>query len=310
MSTLPKQLRDELPVKVGDIMTAKSVHSISCPQTEKFLLELQDGQRIEAVAMEFLSKEAGKNWVSLCISSQVGCGLGCVFCSTGTIGFKRNLSVDEIVAQPLWAHLQGHNIHSIALMGMGEPLANPNVFSALEIFTDHELFNVSPRRISLSTTGIVPQLITLVKRFPNINVALSLHSPFQHQREELMPVAKTYALDDIFRVLDQHIIENKRKVFLAYVMLRGINDSIEHANALADLIKKRGQTAFLYHVNLIRYHKTTISGKTFESSDGQRIREFQSALEQQHIPVTIRKSFGESIEAACGQLYANYKSAS
>lgn len=305
ITALPETLKRELKEKFGPILTLTPIDEKKSHQAVKVLFELRDGERIEAVKMEFKGKK--EEWESLCISSQVGCNLGCAFCATGKIGLKRNLTPDEIIDQPLYFHSQGDNIYSISLMGMGEPLMNPATFTAIKTLTDKRLFGFSQRRISVSTVGIVPGIKRLTEEFPQINIAFSLHTPFEEQRGELIPISTQYSIEEVMVVLDDHIKKNKRKVFLPYMMLKGINDSPEHLEALKDLIKGRGKIFYLYHVNLIRYNPAPGVGKEFQGSERETIEWFRKELEKARINVTVRQSFGTEIHAACGQLYAKYK---
>lgn len=305
MTALSKNLREKLKEKFGEsVLPLKLIQSIKGDKTEKFLFGLTDGNRVEAVEMDYQGKE-GKKWKSLCISTQIGCGMGCKFCATGKIGFKRNLSVDEIAGQLLWALANKREIGTVSLMGMGEPLVNPDIYEAIEILINPEYFGIGQRKINVSTVGIVPGLKELIGRFDQINISLSLHAPNQKLREELMPIAKVYPIKQIFEALDKHILENKRKVFLAYLLLKGVNDSLSDAKELVGLIKNRGAAANLYHVNLIKYHK--VGDDIYKPNNFERTNFFKIVLEQGGISVTVRKSFGENIEAACGQLYAKYQ---
>ena len=301
---LPEALRRELKERFGSVLTISPIKEEKSPHTAKLLFKLKDGERVEAVKMEFKGK---REWESLCISSQVGCNLGCAFCATGKIGLKRNLTPDEIIDQPLYFHLKGDRVHSISFMGMGEPLANPAIFAAIKALTNKKLFGFSQRKLSVSTVGIVPGIKRLTEEFPQINIAFSLHTPFENQRRKLMPIAKHYPTEEVMSVLDKHAKRNKRKVFLSYMMLKGINDSSAHLEALKRLIKGKGEISYLYHVNLIRYNPAPGTGKEFQCSDKERIEWFKKELEKAGISVTIRQSFGTEIHAACGQLYAKYK---
>jgi len=305
MTILPKNLRRELKEKFGSILSLRLVDETESRQATKVLFELEDGERIEVVKMSFRNKE--KEWGSLCISSQVGCSLGCAFCATGKIGLKRNLTADEIISQPLYFLLEGNGVNNVSFMGMGEPLANPNIFAALGVLTDKKLFAFSPRRLSVSTVGIVPALKRLVAEFPQVNIAFSLHTPFEEQRKELMPITRQYSIQRVLEVLDNHIKKTRRKVFLPYLMLKGINDSHEHLEALKSLVLGKGDIAYLYHINLVRYHSTPGIEECFKPSSNETIEAFRRELERTRIGVTVRQSFGTDIQAACGQLYARYE---
>jgi 23S rRNA (adenine-C8)-methyltransferase len=302
ITAVPLPLRQALSNQLGeDILTLKPVEQQASAQATKVLFELHDGHRIEAVRMRYL-----RGQTALCISSQAGCALGCVFCSTGAIGFKRNLTADEIVDQVLYFQQQGHHIKSISFMGMGEALLNPSTFEALRLLTDKNYFNLGQRRLSVSTVGIIPGIERLSIQFPQVNLAFSLHSPFDDQRSALVPLNKTYPLDQIMPVLDDHIRRTHRKVFVAYLILNGYNDTPEHAEALSTLVGKRGNLSHLYHVNLLRYNWAQGTPKDFHTSE-QHVRRFKQMLEAAGLSVTARQSFGVDIDAACGQLYGRYE---
>lgn len=209
MKLLPKTLREKLVEQFGEtVVEIKAIHHEKSMQTDKVLFELSDGNRVETVGLFY--KEG---WNSFCISSQSGCGFGCKFCATGTLGLRRNLTVDEITDQILYFMQQGCSINSISFMGMGEPFANPQVFEALHDLTAPELFGLSQRRITISTIGIVPGIQKLTREYPQVNLAYSLHAPTDRLRETLMPITKTYPLGQVLDTLDQHIRQTNRKVF-------------------------------------------------------------------------------------------------
>ncbi len=246
-------------------------------------------------------------WESFCISSQCGCGLSCRFCATGAIGLKRSLSVDEITDQLLYFHLKGHSLDSISFMGMGEALANPKIFSVLNVLIDPKLFGLSPRRLTVSTVGIVPNIKKMTHTFPQVNLTFSLHSPFNSERSSLMPINDKFPLDKVMLTLDEHIRMTGRKVYIAYVMLCGVNDSVEYAKAIVRLLQNRGRYEQLYHVNLIRYNPTVGAPEHYGQTDEQNIQMFYKELQSAGIHVTIRQQFGVDIDAACGQLYGQYQ---
>lgn len=300
ITTLPKHLRKELSQEFGDtILSIRPVAESESEQAAKVLFELPDGHRVEAVRMIY---KAG--WKSFCISSQSGCGFGCSFCATGAIGLKRNLTADEITDQVLYFHLQGHKIDSISFMGMGEPFANPATFTALRTLTDKALFGLSPRRITISTIGIIPGIKRLTEEFPQVNLTFSLHSPFNEQRNELVPLNRSYPIEEVMQALDEHIKRTRRKVYIAYIMLRGVNDTPAHAKALISLLRGRGRWHYLYHINLIRYNPAV---GAYKCSDKKTIDRFRQQLKSAGINVTLRQSFGVNIDAACGQLYGRYR---
>jgi 23S rRNA (adenine-C8)-methyltransferase len=306
ITTLSLSLRTNLQEKYGTINSLKILHTVTGDQAEKVLFETKNGNLIEAVKLSYKATSQRGAHTALCISTQSGCAMGCQFCATGAIGFKQNLSADEIVSQYLYFRQRGDNIDSIIYMGMGEPFANPdNLFASLHIFTDKNLLALSPTRLSISTVGIIPGIERLIKEFPHVNLTFSLHSPFDEQRSQFMPVNKTYPINEVFKTLDKYIIETKNRVFIAYTLLKDFNDSEAHALALTNLIKTNTDTSYLYHVNLIRYNPCP-SEVVFERSTPDTVKAFQEILEKSRISNTLRQDFGVDIDAACGQLYATY----
>ena len=302
ITVLPKSLRDMLIEEFGEsILNIVPLKAQQSTQVSKVLFGISGDEKIETVNMKY---KAG--WESFCISSQCGCNFGCKFCATGDIGLKRNLTSDEITDQILYFHLQGHSIDSISFMGMGEPFANPNLFEALDILTSSELFGLSQRKITISTIGIIPGIKRVTEQYPQINLAYSLHAPTNRLRSSLMPISKTYSLDMVLDVLDEHIKKTNRKVFLAYIMLDGINARDEHAIQLAKLLRKHKKVLPLYHLDLIPYNETKVSMR-FVSSSRTRINEFCKVLHGEGIHANIRTQFGSDINAACGQLAGTYK---
>lgn len=336
LTTLPMALREKIVTRFGrDILTLKKVDEQSDLQSTKYLFELRDGKRIESVYMQF---QDGLR--SLCLSTQVGCTCKCSFCATGGIGFKRNLTSDEIIDQVLYvlktnrpsnekqsntptnpsgnanaerdtlppslhSLTQGAAIDRITIMGMGEALLNPNLFEALTLLTSKHFMGISPYRISVSTVGIVPGILQLTQKFPSITLTFSLHFPFQKEREKWMPMASTYPLSSIFQALDAHAEKTNQKVYLAYLVLEGINDTSEHVEELKKIFKNRKQLRPLYHLNLISFHP--IAGQSISPTSKQAALNFQKKLSFFGIPATIRQSFGKSLNAACGQLVAGYQ---
>lgn len=302
MSTVPKDLREELGRELGPAVCGlELVAEVESKQANRVLFGIAGGERVEAVR---LSYERG--WDSYCISSQCGCGFGCAFCATGAMGLKRNLTADEITDQLLYFRLRGHMLDSVSFMGMGEALANPNLFEALSILTDPQLFGLGQRRITVSTIGIVPAMRRLREEFPQINLTFSLHSPFPEQRSELMPINDRFPITDVMEELDRHIRHTGRKAYIAYIMLKGINDSTEHAEAVAGLIKGKDLRKHLYHVNLIPYNATDEGERQYGQSERESIRNFVRILKSRGVHVTVRTQFGSDIRAGCGQLYGSY----
>lgn len=299
ITIIPKFLREALARKLGPrVSSVITVKEISSQQVSKVLFAIEGGEHIEAVRLTY-----ERGWKSYCISTQCGCGFGCRFCATGTIGLKRNLTADEITDQLLHFHLNGHALDSVSFMGMGEALANPHLFDALAIITNPHLFGLGHRRITISTIGLLPGIDRLTREFPQVNLTFSLHSPFDDQRSELMLINKQFPLRDVLDALDRHIRHTGRKVYIAYILLCGFNDSSEHAKAVAALLKGRGSWEHLYHVNLIPYNSTEVTPQSYLPTDPERIKTFVRTLKQNGVNVTVRTQFGSDIHAACGQLY-------
>lgn len=292
MSNLPKSLQQSLTLKFGNILTLKSVTKSEGQEAIKVLFKTKDNARLETVMT--------KKQPFICLSTMSGCNLGCQFCSTGTMGLIKKLTVDEIIDQVLFFEANyGFHGH-LTFMGMGEPLLNPEaVYPALKILIGK--LHYGQRKISLSTIGIIPEIMPFTAQFPQINLAFSLHTPFDDQRSQLMPINKIYPLAQVMIALTQRLKLTKRKIFLAYLLLQDINDSPEHANALVKLIKSQGRLNYLYHVNLIQFHSYKEAAKFFRSSQ-EKLTEFSQILFKNHVNFTLRKSFGEDIQAACGQL--------
>ncbi|MBD3366294.1 23S rRNA (adenine(2503)-C(2))-methyltransferase RlmN [candidate division WWE3 bacterium] len=295
MFTVPEEIRKDLAKTLGnEILTLNPKTTQKTGETEKVLFETHDGHSIEAVKMHY---ENGRN--SYCVSTQSGCAMGCAFCATGQMGLKRNLTTDEIVDQVLYFAKQGYEVDNVVFMGMGEPFLNPATFEALEIMTHKDMLNLGSRKVSVSTVGIIPGIHRMTKEFPQINLAFSLHTPFQDQREKLMPVSKSYPVVAVMEALAEHIRVTNRKVFIAYILLGGVTDSLEHAQALAGLINSF-EEAYLFHVNLINYHE--VPGGKFKRCSEASLERFRKALFDAGIRSTVRQDFGEGIDAACGQL--------
>ncbi|MFC1655269.1 23S rRNA (adenine(2503)-C(2))-methyltransferase RlmN [Patescibacteria group bacterium] len=263
--------------------------------TYKALFRLHDGKKIEAVLMRF--KDGRK---TVCVSSQVGCTLKCKFCATGKRGFKRDLTYEEITDQVLYfQHLlkkEDSHVGNIVFMGMGEPFLNyENVMKAISILNDPVAFNIGLRNITVSTSGIVPQIEQFAEDAGQVNLAVSLHAPNDQIRTSIMPIAKKYSLEELMAACKGYAEKTHRRVSYEYVMLRGVNDSDSNAHELSRLL--HGQ---LCHVNLIPYNETNVKG--MKGSTKSRTEEFKKILELHKIPVTVRISLGKDIKAACGQL--------
>lgn len=264
--------------------------------TKKYLFRLIDDEFIEAVVMRH---DYG---ISICVSSQVGCNMGCRFCESGRLKKQRNLTSYEMVEQILLIEKDlGVRISSVVIMGIGEPLDNyDNVMGFVRIINDAKGLQIGSRHITLSTCGIVPKIYELAKFPLQINLAISFHAPTDELRNKLMPVNKVYSIPILIKAIRDYLQVTSRRVTIEYVMLNNVNDSIECARALADLF--RGMNIY---VNLIPYNET--NHLEFRRSSKNKIRAFYDELKRLGINVTIRKEFGSKIDAACGQLRGSMK---
>ena len=256
---------------------------------KKFLFELSDGQKIESVLMYH---DYGN---SICISSQVGCNMGCAFCQSGRLKKVRNLATHEMVLQILEVEkITGIRISHVVIMGIGEPFDNyDNVINFIRIINDPKALSIGARHITVSTCGIVPKIKEFSSLDLQVNLAISLHAPNDKIRNEIMPISKAYNLNELMDALDYYYEKTLRRITFEYVLLSGINDSKENAIELANLIK--GKNAY---VNLINYNET----KNIDFKESKKINEFYDILNKNGIDVTVRRKFGNKISAACGQL--------
>jgi len=301
---LPGDLRQELVEQFGHALFPIAPVAIqSAEQVEKVLFETSAGVRLETVLSRY---RAG--WTSVCVSSQAGCGLGCTFCATGAVGLVRNLTADEIYAQvvhPHWRTPDAGLPDSVAFMGMGEALANPYVFDALQLLTTAGYGELSPRRITVSTVGFAPNLARLTREQPQVTITLSVHSPFVDQRAELVPLESRFPLSESLAILDEHVVTVRRKVYLAYLLIAGVNDTAEHLATLAELVRSRARPE-LFHVSVIRYNEASGADSSYRAPSSHHVAAFVANLRARGIHATRRRQFGASIDAACGQLHARY----
>jgi 23S rRNA (adenine2503-C2)-methyltransferase len=287
MTNLPGTLRDRLDAAVPFSTLAVEAEARSDDGTVKTLFHTADGRPIEAVLMRYRD---GRR--SVCVSSQSGCPLTCSFCATGQMQFGRNLSADEILDQAL--HFRRlEPIDHVVFMGMGEPTMNIDaVLAACERLPD---LGVTHRRTAISTVGWVPGIDRLAECELPISLALSLHAPNDDLRSQLMPVNERYPLAEVLAARDRYRARRRRKVFVEYVMLDGVNDLPEHARELATLLDPRA-----YKVNLIPYNPTG----AYDGSSPERIERFRAILSEHRLTATVRLTRGRDIDAACGQLAA------
>jgi 23S rRNA (adenine2503-C2)-methyltransferase len=297
MSDLAKGLREKLCATASVVSPQVLSDATAADGTRKWLLSAGAANGIETVFIP----EANRG--TLCISSQVGCALECAFCSTGRQGFNRNLSVGEIIGQLWWANRalgaspRGERmISNVVMMGMGEPLANfDNVVSAMRIMLDDFGYGLSRRRVTLSTSGLVPALDRLGQQLP-VALAVSLHAPNDALRDQLVPINKKYPLKDLMAACKRYIkVAPRDFVTFEYVMLDGVNDSDEHARELVALVKGVG-----CKFNLIPFNPFPDSG--FERSPAARIAAFRDILAGSGLVTTVRRTRGDDIDGACGQL--------
>lgn len=302
MTDLAKSLRHKLlnkaEIKVPDLLAEQKSADGTC----KWLLDVGTGNGVETV---FIPEDTRG---TLCISSQIGCALECMFCSTGRQGFNRNLTTAEIIGQLWWANKalgvtpkDERVISNVVMMGMGEPLANfDNVVTALSIMLDDHGYGLSRRRVTVSTSGMVPQMDRLKEIMP-VALAISLHASNDQVRDKLIPLNKKYPLIQLMSACQRYLVKAPRDfITFEYIMLKEINDAPEHARQLIELVKD-----IPCKFNLIPFNPFINSG--FERSTNERIRIFREILQEAGFVVTVRKTRGDDIDAACGQLAGKVK---
>lgn len=274
----------------------KELERLDDVDVHKYLFELSDGNKIEAVLM---NHDYGN---SLCVSSQVGCNMGCAFCESGRLKKVRNLETAEMVEQVLQIEKDlKKRISHVVLMGIGEPFDNyENVISFIRILNHPKALAIGARHITVSTCGIVPKIKQFMEDENQVNLAISLHAPNNELRNQLMKINKAYPLEVLMLVLKEYIEKTHRRLTFEYILLRGVNDSDACALELAKLLK--GMNCY---VNLIPYNET--SHFEYKKSSQERILKFLDVLKKNHIQATIRREFGSKVKAACGQLRSNYE---
>ncbi len=293
MSDLPKAMRQKLAEQFSLWTTSIAAHQQAEDGTEKLLVQLADGGRVECVLLRDGIRR------SICVSSQVGCAMGCVFCASGLDGVERSLTRGEILEQMLRLQRllpQEERLSHIVMMGMGEPLANlENVLAALEVAKSPNGLGISPRRITISTVGLPASIDKLASYATPFHLAISLHAPNNALRDQLVPVNKRIGIDDIMAAADRYFQATSRRLTFEYVLLAGINDSVECAQQLADLLA--GRTSML---NVIPYNP--VEGLPFETPSAIARSQFRKTLVDAGINVQFRERKGDRIQAACGQL--------
>ena len=297
MTNLPLSFRH----KLADLAVVQPLLSLDSQTsanglTTKVLLQLPDGEAIETVLMHYEGRH------SVCVSSQVGCAFGCLFCATGQSGFKRNLSSGEIVDQVLYfARRLNESLTNVVFMGMGEPLANYDAtWRAVQILNDRRGFGLGARRFTISTVGLVPGIRRLAREKIAVGLAVSLHAADNALRARLVPANKLYPISELIRACREHARHTGRRVTFEYALIEGVNDSVDQAEELGRLLR-----GLLCHVNLIPLNST--EGCDYRPSDRKHVLAFRHALSRMGIANTVRLARGIDIQAGCGQLRSRHE---
>ena len=296
MTSLSKAFREKLQENCRLVsLKPLEVQTSKIDGTQKYLFALDDGNVVESVLMKY------KHGNSVCISSQVGCRMGCRFCASAIGGWTRNLSPSEMLDQIYKIQrLSGERVSNVVVMGTGEPLDNyDNLLRFLHMLSDENGLNISQRNITVSTCGIVPRMYDLAQEKLQITLAISLHASTQEKRETLMPIAKKYSIGEVLDACRNYFNQTGRRLTFEYSLVGGKNDSQEDADQLAKLLR-----GLHCHVNLIPVNP--IKERDFVQSDKKVIEKFQNKLEKYQINVTIRREMGRDIDGACGQLRKRY----
>ena len=292
-TALPKRLRDalseEAPAAVLDLVRV----SRATDGTRKYLFKTRDGHLIETVMIPERDRR------TVCISTQVGCPMACTFCATGLLGIKRNLKAREIAEQVFVAarDVAPERITNVVVMGMGEPMLNyKELMLALRVLNDADGFGLAARHIAVSTSGLVDKIRRFADEPEQFHLAISLHTPFEEERRELMPVASRHPIPELMSAARYYAEKTRRKLFFEYTLLAGVNDQPRHVEALAELLEHS-----LYHLNLLRFNWTDTG---FAATPRREAKEFLHYARELGLSATLRPSRGEDIDAACGQLAA------
>lgn len=298
-TALPAGLREALAdVPISTVVPEREVRSAD--GSVKAFFRLRDGKAVEAVLIP------GRDSRTVCVSSQVGCAMGCAFCATGKLGFSRNLSADEIADQVLHFARElsrsGERVSHVVFMGMGEPFQNTEaVFEAIRTMNSPDGLGIGARKISISTCGIVPGIKALADFELQVNLAISLHAPTDDLRARLMPAERAYSIGQVLEAVKGYLRKTGRKVMFEYVTLAGTNDGEDEARELAAILRDMRP---LVSVNLIPYNDT---GSGFRASGREAVAKFEATLRREGIEVTVRRSAGPDVAAACGQLAGDDK---
>lgn len=315
MTTLSKELRTDLATKFRPI-SLKVEKILEDKQTTKIAFSTHDGHLIESVIIYHWQDEkyaktddAKLNRITLCVSSQVWCPVNCLFCVTGKLGLKRNLTRDEIISQVLFANNYIKNkfwkkddntlnaVRNVVFMWMWEPLLNyEEMKKSIIVMLQQDRLSLSKRHVTISTAWIIPWIQKMIEDWIDIKLAISLHAPTQKVREQLMPIARKYPLNDLMKAIDDYVKVTDNRIFYEYIMIKGITDTTEMAHELVSLLRHR-----LAHVNLIPYN--TNPAIKLEESEQRTITYFKKVLEEWWLTVTVRDSMWRDVKSACGQLW-------
>jgi len=299
MTNLSAGLRTKLSESFRITALEHSTTQGSADTTRKFLFRLHDGRYVESVLIPANPALYGEksDRRTLCVSSQVGCAYGCKFCASGLAGFTRNLDASEIAGQVLAAEqLSGERVDNLVFMGMGEPLSNlPNLTAAIALITGEKTLHLGARHLTISTSGLVPQIKMLADHPQQIRLAISLHGATDDVRQQIMPVNKKWGTAELFEALDYWNSKKSQKLTLEYILIQGVNDSLEQATILARHAKR-----LRAKVNLIPYN--TVEGLDWKRPPNAHCRAFQDILKNAGVSATLRLEKGHDIDAACGQL--------
>jgi 23S rRNA (adenine2503-C2)-methyltransferase len=308
MTNLPEGLREDLAAEFT-FSTVTPAHEVKADagKTVKYLFQLGDRELLESVSMHYPKKGASSERTTVCLSTQVGCAVRCPFCATGLAGLNRNMAAAEVIDQVLAVSRgearNGRRVTHLVYMGMGEPLHNVDAtMASLRCFTDPDALGLGVRRVTVSTSGVVPGIDQLAGSGLGVNLAVSLHSPSDELRDQLVPLNRKWKIGAVVRAADAYAARTGRRVSYEYVMLGGVNDSLELGDALGRLLH-----GHLAHVNLIPYN--AIPGDPYRASARSQIEAFRNKVKAHGIECTVRDTRGRSIDAACGQLRAEAEEA-
>lgn len=294
ISNLPKSFKEKVEKDFPkyDVVA----HLVSKDETQKVALKFSDGSIVESVLLKY------KYGYTVCVSTQVGCRMGCKFCASTLNGLQRNLSAGEILAQIIFfnkllgATLQNRKVTNVVLMGCGEPLDNyENVSKFLKLVSSENGLNISQRNISLSTCGIVPNIYKLADDGFSVTLTISLHAPNDQLRKTIMPIANAYKIDEILKACDYYFKKTGRRIAFEYSLIEGVNDDDKHIDQLAKILKGK-----VCHVNLIPLN--SVEEKQLQGTTRKKAYQIAGKLEKLGISATVRRTMGEDIEGACGQL--------